>query len=453
MTNKDKYGEVFTPLCLVERMLLDGFGDQSRPYCGESLRIFEPGAGKGIFYKTIMENYDAYFGAKPCQYILNEINPEHEETLKEVLLDEGVEGVGNICIQNVFDVVLDTKVDLIVGNLPFHNGGKAFVPGLAKFHGDDGDVTKPKDIVTIWPKIIHHCFDSFLKPRGIFFCIIPCIWMKEDRAGIYDLFVRKNELLLLRVFDCVRANALFGYNCQTPVCYVMVRKRSDDGFDGGCSTLSSVHHFQLYDEDVGKYIDFPLKIGRCIPTKHASLCLECLQGGEGANMCSDVVKKVSTLKKGVMDNVVYTFHKQNKDTLGLLCDYACKEGEYKVITGAAMDGKWGCGSRGGEDDGWRKCGLILHGVVSKVEGIYGGKPKLILPHKRLPLFFKDYDGSYSCYGRDMYVFLCDGGKAQIDALETYLSSKKVSTIIAEGFTIRMNFIEKYVFQYIPYLGS
>ena len=77
MTNKDKYGEVFTPPCLVERMLLDGFGDQSRPYCGESLRIFEPGAGKGIFYKTIMENYEAYFGAKPCQYILNEINPEH----------------------------------------------------------------------------------------------------------------------------------------------------------------------------------------------------------------------------------------------------------------------------------------------------------------------------------------------------------------------------------------
>ena len=66
--------------------------------------------------------------------------------------------------------------------------------------------------------------------------------------------------------------------------------------------------------------------------------------------------------------------------------------------------------------------LVLHGMVSTLPGLYAGIPKLILPHKRLPRFFKDYDGSFSCYGRDMYVFLCPNGKEQLDTLDTYLTS-------------------------------
>jgi hypothetical protein len=76
---------------------------------------------------------------------------------------------------------------------------------------------------------------------------------------------------------------------------------------------------------------------------------------------------------------------------------------------------------------------------------------LILPHKRLAKFFKDYDGSYSCFGRDMYVFLCDN-KKQIDELCDFLEGNViVNQMIETGFTIRMNFIEKYVFQYIPWI--
>ena len=78
---------------------------------------------------------------------------------------------------------------------------------------------------------------------------------------------------------------------------------------------------------------------------------------------------------------------------------------------------------------------------------------MILPHKRLAKFFKDYDGSYSCFGRDMYVFLCDSEK-QIDELYDFLNGNDnavVNQMIESGFTIRMNFIEKYVFQYIPWI--
>ena len=51
----------------------------------------------------------------------------------------------------------------------------------------------------------------------------------------------------------------------------------------------------------------------------------------------------------------------------------------------------------------------------------------------------------------MYVFLCDN-KKQIDELCHFLEGNvNVNQMIERGFTIRMNFIEKYVFQYIPWI--
>ena len=48
----------------------------------------------------------------------------------------------------------------------------------------------------------------------------------------------------------------------------------------------------------------------------------------------------------------------------------------------------------------------------------------------------------------MYVFLCDS-KEQIDSLYNFLTNEKILLMIQFGFTIRMNFIEKYVFDYFP----
>ena len=71
--------------------------------------------------------------------------------------------------------------------------------------------------------------------------------------------------------------------------------------------------------------------------------------------------------------------------------------------------------------------------------------------------FKDYDGSYSCHGRDMHVFLFDDTTIhdttiheKIDILADYLSSQDHTKMVENGFRIRMNFIEKYAFKYINY---
>ena len=59
--NKDKYGEVFTPESLVSMMIHDTkkiMGDQ---FFKKRQKIFETGAGKGIFYDTLNHCGDLSF--------------------------------------------------------------------------------------------------------------------------------------------------------------------------------------------------------------------------------------------------------------------------------------------------------------------------------------------------------------------------------------------------------
>lgn len=415
-TNKDKYGEVFTPSSLVQQMIQDALLNMGSTFFDSIEHIFEPGAGCGSFYQTLSSTSLYTHGA----YTMNEINHQHEPVLKELVANRAKGD--RVLIQNLFDVSA-CSAELVWGNLPFHNGGKCFVPGMV--HKKHMCPTKPE---TIWPKMIHYIFEHILANRGYFYAIIPCIWLKEDKAKIYDLFVRKHKLCFLRVFDCVEANALFGYECQTPVCYVMVQKVEGMGIGGAEIT------FSLFDKT--KYIDFTLPNHYCIPTKHGSLFQDAVKHikacGSGGETYYARVKKVACMRKKVLEDALGYFDKHSVESHGLLEDYVCENGEYKVIRGSSVD-------KSGQ--------LILHGFVSRTPGLYVGIPKLILPHKRLMKMFKDYDGLYSFYGRDMHVFLCKDAK-EIDELEAKLMQPRVKKMIESGFTIRMNFLEKYAFQYV-----
>ena len=76
--------------------------------------------------------------------------------------------------------------DLVLGNLPFNGNGKKMTPGN-KHRNNVGNSLKA---TTIWTSITHLVFEKVLKYNGFYYCIIPSIWMKEDRAGIYDLFCK-----------------------------------------------------------------------------------------------------------------------------------------------------------------------------------------------------------------------------------------------------------------------
>lgn len=426
MNNKDKFGEVITPCNFVETMIQDAKYIMGNDFFHLRNHIFETGAGKGVFYETLMKNFDNL----SLKYTMNEINDEHHHDLLNLINLYNIDNSHKLILGDLFHIDSTIKYDFVWGNLPFHNGGKSFVPGLAKFNKDNKMITKPEKLVTIWTKMIHFIFQNILQDNGYFFCIIPCIWLKKDKANIYDLFVKTYQICFLKVFDCIEANKIFNYNCQTPICYVMVKK-----------TIQNIKNidFKLYDNDVNDYIDFHLLQDFCIPTKHASLFKNRLKNLSNKTVsCYDKLKKISTLKKGVVETRTIIFDAKNKDTY--MEDYVLNNTHaYKVITGASIEKSTGK--------------LVLHGMISSVCGLYYGIPKLILPHKRLLKCFKDYDGTYSCYGRDMYVFLMEGNgnvNEKIDALESYLMKDENVKLIENGFKIRMQFIEKYVFQYISY---
>ena len=322
------------------------------------------------------------------------------------------------------------------GNLPFNCYTKKFVPSLAKNNKDNKSVTQPKSI-TLWNKITHFCFEHILKPGGYFYTVIPCIWLKPDRGGIYDLFTGEHNIILLKTFDCQTANTMFHYNCQTPICYVLVQKKKTNAE----VKVGVRKQFKLYDHDLDSYSDFELYPGKCIPTHCVSHFIHHSQFIEKRQIssCYNHVLKISTLHPSCLAGEIARFSKGGLENYieKTGCGGESKENTYKIITGSLFDKKTNK--------------LTLNGFVSNVPCLYYGKPKLILPHKRLAKFFKDYDGNYSCFGRDMYVFLCDN-KTQIDELYDFLEGNvNVNQMIEIGFTIRMNFIEKYVFQYIPWI--
>ena len=434
--NKDKYGEVFTPPFLVQQMIDDlttsGLEDV-RLDMADAHRVFEPGAGKGVFFDVLVNQNNFFCTKNNFKYILNEINHEHFEDLQKVRnsFNNQSEIVLHDCL--TLDVSHIEKCDLVIGNLPFNCYTKKFVPSLSKNNKENKSVTQSKSI-TLWNKITHFCFEHILKPGGYFYAIIPCIWLKPDRGEIYDLFTKDHNIILLKTFDCQTANTLFQYNCQTPICYVLVQKKKTN-LEVGLKT-----QFKLYDQECDSYLDFELSRGNCIPTCRVSQFIFHSQyiKKRQISSCYQHVLKISTLHPTCLSGEIVKFQKGGlehyKDHHGTEDD---QKNTYKIITGSLFDKKTNV--------------LTLNGFVSSVPCLYYGKPKLILPHKRLAKFFKDYDGSYSCFGRDMYVFLCDN-KKQIDELGDFLEGNViVNQMIATGFTIRMNFIEKYVFQYIPWI--
>jgi len=341
--NKDKdiLGRVLTPLCLIQEI----YGLLS-PYLKPGLQVYEPGVGDNRFF----EHYPL-----PCTYTGCELSPRTELP-------------PSIFRGDFFDQPLESY-DVILGNPPFRveTSGNGISPIKTKVSQK-----------TIWPDIVKRCF-KHLKEGGLLAMILPCIWLKPDLAGIYELFTL-NRILFLRCYSCVEANKLFGYNGQTPICYVIVQKNIPN------------HSFMIYDEG---FIPFTLTPGLCIPTKNAGLLQKSRRSFKKPMTC---VKIPTEVKGTVIENPTK---------------------KYPVLT-TYKRGK-------------------LYGVESDSPGLFQGERKVLLLHKTLPIPFLD-EGLYGVAGRDKYVL----DPEYFEFLKLPIVQK-----IIKSFTIRMNFYEKYVFDYLP----
>jgi len=348
---EDRLGRVPTPLCLIHEMytLLS-------PYLRPHMCVYEPGVGDHRFFT----HYPL-----PCTYEGCEIEPVQPNPVKE----------GSTCHVYAGDFFEQSlhSYDLIVGNPPFRI--ETTGPSTSPIPH------KPKQ-KTIWAEMVQRCF-KHLKPDGVLAMILPCIWLKPDKAGIYDLF--SHRILYLKCYSCVESNKLFGYKGQTPVCMVLVQKR-----------LTQNPTFQIYDKS---FVSFTLYPKHCIPTRNARL----LQYSRSLFKESLVPIKIATatrtdlMPSPVRKPVLYTY--KHNEVYGI---------EYGT-------------------------------------GLYQGVPKVMLLHKSKPLPILDLEGIYGLGGRDKYVLLEDPLQ-----MHAFLSQPIVQEILT-SFTVRMNFYEKYAFDYLPCL--
>jgi hypothetical protein len=420
MNNKDKFGEVFTPISLVQNIFNDVCCLFGNDFFKKIKYILEPGSGLGVFFDFFVNKNNVFH--KDFIYTMNEINNKYEKHLKQ--LSKYWEKHIKVNIGNILDLYLEQKQDLIIGNLPFNSNSKKFVPGLAKNNKYDNSIKS----ITIWNIITKHCFQHLLGDDGYFLCIIPCIWLKPDKSGIYELFTQIYTLKMLKIYNCKEANTIFSYNCQTPICYVLVQKKLK--IDKHLS-LS----FNLYNKQSQSYQSFSiLKQNLCIPTDLSHMLyksyLYIIKYNIKSSSC--LLKKISYINTKLFENAIF----YNKGGLEMHQPSSSdiSDTSYKIITGSLYNKKTNI--------------LTLNGFVSHKQALYGEKCKLILPHKRLARFIKDYTGEYSCYGRDFYVFLCNSNE-DVDKLYDFFNIDIIRNIIENGFTVRMNFIEKYIFDYLP----
>lgn len=534
MVNKEKYGEVFTPQILIEEMyanLLKEPAFMSELDAGKIKNIFEPGAGKGAFFNVFQNKYRAFPNS---YYLMNDINPAHYAALKGLAHQYDPDGENvEVVIDDVHNLDFDTssyhqEFDLVLGNLPFNGNGKKMTPGN-KHRNDVGNSFKP---TTIWTSITHLIFEKVLKYNGFYYCIIPSIWMKEDRAGIYDLFCKTYTICFLKTYDCYEAHKLFDYNCHSPVCYILVKKVlklysniTTSVLDGdqelvnlydalyhkhlkahkneipsashahtknkneiktknkynhylgskiahSCSATtafnvamsvytstnnhcqhidySKVHILKCYENKTQEFVYFPHVYHTCLPTNHYDLFEKSIRFfiswkskiekslGSTSNITMyDEIKKVCFIRNNVINNKV-----DGLSYNATLQDVTCAEDQYKIISGATIV-KSGSSSMDGAPNT-----IGLNGFISTLPGSYQGQKKVIMPHKRYLRILRDYAGSYGLYGRDMYAYLCKTDE-DVDVLANFFELGFVKSMVEEGFSVRMNFIEKHVFQYLP----
>ena len=211
-------------------------------------------------------------------------------------------------------------------------------------------------------------------------------WDGKKRFGGLSGTLRLNyKILYLKTYTSTEANQLFGYNAQTPLCYVIFKKREN---------IYQSIKFNLFDNSINDFVSFSLlKKGLCIPTNHAQFI-------DNMNYKWWTNKKYN-IEKTLARTLIKTCNMNKECIEGRISDWDEDEDQsiysdgYKIVTGAKL--------RKRKSNDFDDCRLM--GFIGKKPGAYYGIPKIIIAHKRLPWVTLDLKGDLSFYGRDKYCFI------------------------------------------------
>ena len=393
--DKLEYGEIYSPFSLIESML-DMFDKEV--FSEKDARWLDPGAGTGYFSmclfsrlnagleKVITNDEERHKHIVSNMIYMVEIKHSNVVALKKMFGDDA-----NIVHSDFLSTDMSLSFDYVIGNPPYNSHGMKKVP-------TDTKRDKKKDGRTVWTSFTRASI-SLLKPNGKLCFIVPSIWLKPDKAGMYD-YLLSHKIEKLRCLSNTETNREFKGKAQTPTCYFLLSNENTD------------FNISIYDKDRNEYIGYEFNPGEPIPVFGVS-----------------VVKKLRPCLETVGFTAVSKTNLPKKTSK--FSDTMTKSYRYPNIRTCIIENL--------------QPRLTIN--YSDAAQAFSGKSKLVMAHKMYGFPYIDLSGVFGISNRDNYV-ICDRTKDDMELLRAFFSTK-TALYLFESTRYRMKYLEKYVFELVP----
>jgi len=408
LNNEDSinYGIIYTPNNLVNN-ILDLIPEN---YFKEpNLKWLDIGAGNGAFSLNIFNRLNNNLSNK--EHIIEnmlymiEIYPDHIKELKNLF------SINANIIEQDF-LALDTtkdnnysNFDFIVGNPPYNINGKLKTP-------TNSNIKKTDDGKQVYVEFIKKSL-SLLKPDGFLACIIPSLWLKPDKAGLYDILTNK-KIIKLVCLSTSQTQKAFNYKAQTPTCYFLIQ--NTDVTNKNVTKNNKI--INIYDDLNKEFINYNLKPEFPIPINGINIINKLLEFTNAYGSLK-VYKSSTTSKNSIFNN-----------------DFGEKSIHANIKTTLLSN---------------NNPTLVIN--YSNNAQQYSNEPKLIMAHKMYGFPYYDISGLYGISSRDNYIILeKDYNKNELLQIQAFLSTK-TALFLFSTTNYRMRYLERYAFQFIPNINK
>jgi len=325
--------------------------------------------------------------------------------------------------------------DFIIGNPPYNTGGKIKTP-------TNKNASKKEDGVAAYVEFVKKSL-KMLRYGGFLNMIIPNIWMKPDKAGLYNLLTGLNimKLCCLSAGQTCRA---FKYKAQTPTSFFLIENVEDPNDGYKRIQILDIDKNVVWGQDPSSYADKNVVLGQD-PMSYADKNVAWGQDPTSYRMLQNWpipchgITVVNRLIKYV-----------EKPEIGHLLFYKTN-GCSKNISVVCENDK---------DDSHKYCNIKTCYIGEGLKPFliynwsckpcpYYGVPKLVLSHKMYGFPYLDISGEYGISTRDNYVI--SGQDYSVDELReigAFLSTR-FALYIFSTCNYRMRYLERYAFYFIP----
>jgi tRNA1(Val) A37 N6-methylase TrmN6 len=403
--DKNNYGIVYTPNSLVDK-ILDLIPLEH--YKNPTLKWLDIGAGNGAFslnlYNRLMNNLSRAIPNNETRkaHILEnmlymcEIYIPHINKLETLFSHKTNIIKTDFLMLNANEVLNNNQhFNIIIGNPPYNINGALKTP-------TNNSLKKTDDGKQVYVEFVKKSL-ALLETNGHLALIIPALWMKPDKAGLYNILVNNN--FTINFLHCLSTNETqkeFLYQAQTPTCF----------FYGTYGKVPPKNSIPIYDKIYKTYMCYNLLPNYPIPTHGITIINKLLYYVEQVGYLK-VYKSNSPPKKSLFGESdtntilnIKTTNLSNK-TPQLIKNYS---------------------------------NILQH---------YANIPKLILAHKMYGFPYLDSSGNYGISSRDNYILtINDYSLEELKQIQAFLSTK-FALFIFSTTNYRMRYLEKYAFLFLP----